>query len=217
MCSSGTGSGASEPRQGRMLLEVRRLAGSLPTLPRAALPSPKECPRTIACRAGVPTDGWLIGNHSPSAADFAAAFPMEQVDFEALASPPSEQAAGLLLRWACAASDPRPCTPLLRRAWAQRLQLRRSLRCESAMHRLGMLLAPQPLCHPVQAAPRRSHTCIVWCQMCRRCCAGHLGGSLHPTGAAGGPDPPHRPHLQRALQASGAGRPEGCRSMCGMQ
>ncbi|KAI7844885.1 hypothetical protein COHA_001537 [Chlorella ohadii] len=41
-------------------------------------------------KAGVPTDGWLIGNHSPTAADFAAAFPLEQVDFEALANPPGD-------------------------------------------------------------------------------------------------------------------------------
>jgi hypothetical protein len=39
------------------------------------------------CRAVIPTDGYLEGNLTPSAADFAAAFPSHPVDWAAINSP----------------------------------------------------------------------------------------------------------------------------------
>ncbi len=76
---------------GRSLLPILHgllLLSPAPGLRCRALLSQLQRNLHFTCRAGVPTDGWLIGNHSPTAADFAAAFPLEQVDFEALANPP---------------------------------------------------------------------------------------------------------------------------------
>ena len=80
---------------GRSLLPILHgllLLSPAPGLRCRALLSQLQRNLHFTCRAGVPTDGWLIGNHSPTAADFAAAFPLEQVDFEALANPPGERA-----------------------------------------------------------------------------------------------------------------------------
>lgn len=44
----------------------------------------------LPCRAGIPSDGYLSTNRTPSAADFAAAFPAAPVDAAALRSPPAD-------------------------------------------------------------------------------------------------------------------------------
>ena len=56
----------------------------------------------LHCRAGIPTDGYLEGNLTPSAADFAAAFPSHPVDWAAINSPQGAAlpcAASPLLSW----------------------------------------------------------------------------------------------------------------------
>ena len=40
-----------------------------------------------------PPRGWLRGNHQPTAVDYAAVFPVNDIDWAALASPPGAELA----------------------------------------------------------------------------------------------------------------------------
>ena len=40
-----------------------------------------------------PPRGWLRGNHQPTAADYAAVFPVNDIDWAALSSPPGAEKA----------------------------------------------------------------------------------------------------------------------------
>ena len=108
----------------------------------------------------MPTDGWLIGNHSPTADDFAAAFPLEPVDFDALASPPSEQvqaAAPPAMAW-----DPH------------------GLQLEGLVDAGPVQTVPEAH-HTLLAGCR---LCLLACMepsflIRRRCGTGHVGGPLH--------------------------------------
>lgn len=85
-CCAGTGSAASKQERAPPWPLCWRRMGPPPPL-YVAPPTPTH---PHVCRAGIPTDGYLSNNRTPSAADWAAAFPSEPVDFARLNSPPGE-------------------------------------------------------------------------------------------------------------------------------